>query len=189
MADDSTDTLFGIILFILFLALIGYAAGGAMGSSSSTAGTTSGTSQSLPPLSGNEVPSCPLDEFTLENEDAMNAVNLKVYVDTTDAGRKCATASTTSGGTLTVTLAYAAEKSQNVSGTDSCGSPGQLCTASVEVRGTDDYCVSALAEQPATKSKVTIQKVVEPCMMTVPAMPPDRPIPVPADDREDEEGY
>ena len=39
MADDSTDTAFGFILFMLFLALLGYAAGGG-GWPSSTAGTT-----------------------------------------------------------------------------------------------------------------------------------------------------
>jgi hypothetical protein len=40
MADDATDSLFGLILFILFLALIGYAAGG--GGWPSTGGTPSG---------------------------------------------------------------------------------------------------------------------------------------------------
>ena len=57
MADDSTDSAFGFILFILFLALLGYAAGG-VSSSSSTAGTPSGTSQSLPTLEGSSVSSC-----------------------------------------------------------------------------------------------------------------------------------
>ena len=39
MADDATDSAFGFIIFILFLALLGYAAGGSTWPSSS-AGTT-----------------------------------------------------------------------------------------------------------------------------------------------------
>ena len=74
-----------------------------------------------------------------------------------------------------------------VSNTDSCPSPGQTCTVSVQVNGTDNFCVSAVAELPEAASKVTIQKVVEPCSMTVPAM---RPLPdSPADHKEVEEGY
>jgi hypothetical protein len=189
MADDSTDTAFGFILFILFLALLGYAAGG-ISSSSSTAGTTSGTSQSLPPLTGSSVPSC---RGTLTPKDGTNGdITLKVYVDPMDAGQKCATATTFSAGTLKVTLAYTADKTQNVSDTDPCGSPGQVCTASVQVNGTDNFCVSAVAERPGTTSKVTIPKVVEPCTMRVPATQPVSPIPgLPArsEDKEVEEGY
>jgi hypothetical protein len=188
MADDSTDTAFGFILFILFLALLGYAAGG-IGSSS--AGTTGGTSQSLPPLAGSAVASCP-GTFTTEKDETVGDINLKVYVDPMDAGQKCATASTTSAGTLKVTLAYTADNTQNVSDTDPCGSPGQTCTASVQVNGTDNFCVSAVAERPGTTSKVTIPKVVEPCSMTVPAMQPTTPrpgFPARSDDIEDEEGF
>ena len=65
-----------------------------------------------------------------------------------DAGRKCATASTTSAGTLKVTLAYTADETQMVSDTGSCQSSGQMCTASVQVNGTDNFCVSAVAEMP-----------------------------------------
>ena len=190
MADDSTDTAFGFILFILFLALLGYAAGG-MSSSSSTTGTTSGASQSLPPLEGSSVSSCP-GSFTPERSDTDGIVTLRVYVDPMDAGRKCATASTTSAGTLKVTLAYTADKTQMVSDTVSCQSSGQACTVSVQVNGTDNYCVSALAEMPGTASKVTIQKVVEPCSMTVPATQPASPWPgwpARSDNKEVEEGY
>jgi hypothetical protein len=190
MADDATDSAFGFILFILFLALLGYAAGG-VSSSPSTAGTTSGTSQSLPPLAGSAVASCP-DTFTLEKDepDVSNVVNLTVYVDPGDAGRKCATANTTSSGTLKVTLAYTADQTQMVSNMASCQSSGQPCTASVQVNGTDNYCVSAAAEL-GTTYKVTIPKVVEPCMMTVPDGQPASPWPLPvrSDDKVDEEGY
>jgi hypothetical protein len=108
-----------------------------------------------------------------------------------DAGRKCATASTAAAGTLKVTLAYTADQTQNVSGTDSCGSSGQICTASVQVNGTDDLCISAVAQLSGTQSKVTIPKVDEPCAMTVPAMQQASPMPgiTARDDKEDEEGY
>jgi hypothetical protein len=185
MADDSTDTAFGFILFILFLALLGYAAGG-ISSSSSTAGTTGGTSQSLPSLAGSSVPSC---TGTLKQDETAGNVNLKVYVDPMDAGQKCATASTTSAGRLKVTLAYTADKTQMVSNTDSCPSPGQTCTVSVEVNGTDNFCVSAVAEMLGTASRVTIPKVVEPCTMTVPGMQPMPGLPARSDDKEVEEGY
>lgn|GEM_PF-2273882 len=192
MADD-TDALFGLILFILFLALLGYAAGG-MGSSPSSAGPTSATTQSLPPLSGDAVASCP-DTFTPAKRGTDGLLTLQVYVDPADPGRKCATASTTSSGTLKVTLAYTAEQTQMVSNTASCQTTGQNCMTSVLVSGTDDYCVSAVADKPATSASpgdmVTISRVVEPCSM-VPAMQPTDPWPdstVRADDLEDEEGY
>jgi hypothetical protein len=185
MADDSTDTAFGFILFILFLALLGYAAGG-ISSSSSTAGTTSGTSQSLPSLAGSSVPSC---TGTLKQDETVGNVNLKVWVDSMDAGQKCATATTTAAGTLRVTLAYTADKTQTVSNTDSCPSPGQTCKVSVEVNGTDNFCVSAFAEMLGTASKVPIPKVVEPCTMAVPAMQPWPGLPARSDDKEVEEGY
>jgi hypothetical protein len=191
MADDSTDSAFGLILFILFLALLGYAAGG-VASSPSTAGSTSGTNRSLPSLEGSEVSSCPAGTLKQDEWDSSTSqnLNLKVYVDPMDPGRKCATASTTSAGTLTVTLAYAADKTQSVSGTDSCGSSGQLCTASVQVDGTDNLCISAVAELTGTTAAtVTIPRVVEPCSMTVPAGQPESPIPARSDNREDEEGY
>ena len=180
--SDSTDSLFGFILFILFLALLGYAAGG-IGSSSSTAGTTGGTSQSLPPLAGGPVSSCtgtPKKDIA----DGAQTVQLIVYVDPMDAGTKCATARTTTAGAVKVTLAYTADKTQMVSNT-------RDQTASVQVTGTDNYCVSAAAEIIGTGVKVTIPKVVEPCTM-VPARQPASPVPgfpTRSDDREEEEGY
>ena len=50
-------------------------------------------------------------------------------------------------------------------------------TASVQVTGTDNYCVSAVAEIIGTGVKVTIPKVVEPCTETVPARQPASPLP------------
>ena len=189
MADDGTDTAFGFILFILFLALLGYAAGG-ISSSSSTAGTTGGTSPSLPSLAGGSVPSC-TGTLTLKQDETVGNVNLKVWADSMDAGQKCATASTASAGTLILTLAYTADQAQMVSKTDSCPSPspGQTCTVSVEVNGTDNFCVSAVAEILGTASKVIIPRVVEPCTETVPAMEPLPDLPARSDDKEVEEGY
>jgi len=187
MASDSTDTLFGFILFILFLALLGYAAGG-IGSSSSGTGTTSGTSQSLPPLAGSSVSSCTgtLKQDEPDTSTSPPSLNLKVYTDPADPGRKCATATREPAvaGTVKVTLAYTADKTQMVSNTGDQ-------TASVQVNGTDNFCVSAVAEIIGTGVKVTIPKVVEPCTM-VPARQPASPVPgFPArsDHKEVEEGY
>ena len=188
MADDSTDTAFGFILFILFLALLGYAAGG-ISSSSSTTGTT-GTSQSLPPLSGSSVQSC---TGTLKQDEPASStspsLNLKVYVDPADPGRKCATATKDltqqPAGKVKVTLAYTADKTQMVSNTDDQ-------SASVQVTGTDNYCVSAVGEIVGSGVRVTIPKVVEPCTMTGPAMQPANPMPgitARSDHKEEEEGY
>jgi hypothetical protein len=182
MADSSgTDAAFGFILFLLFLALLGYAAGGVAGS---TTGSTAGTSSSLPPLGGSSVRSC-ASTLTLEKEkeDSTHTLNLKVYVDPMDAGTKCATASVTSG-TVKVTLAYTNQASQMVSST---GNP----TASVQVNGTDNFCVSAVAET-GTGIRVAIPRVLEPCTTTVSRMRPANPppgFPTRVDDREDEEGY
>jgi hypothetical protein len=182
MADDS-DALFGLILFILFLALLGYAAGG-ISSSSYSAGTSSGTTQTLPPLAGSSVSSC---TGTLRQDDwdssTSPTLNLKVYENSMDSGQKCATASTNLPEKVKVTLAYSADKTQMVSNTGDQ-------TASVQVNGTDDYCVSASAEIVGKGITVSIPKVYEPCMMTVPATQPTKTWPtVRADDLEDEEGY
>ncbi|HJQ86301.1 MAG TPA: hypothetical protein VJ820_02395 [Propionibacteriaceae bacterium] len=64
-----------------------------------------------------------------------------------------------------------------------------MCTASAQVNGTVNYCVSAIAELTGTANKVTIPKVVEPCTMTVPAMQPLPDSRVGSDDKELEEGY
>src|SRR5215213_9118285 len=160
-----------------------------MSSSPSTAGTTRGTSQSLPPLAGGSVASCTGTLKSDESDSSTSApsLNLKVYVDPMDPGRKCATAmrNSTITGTVKVTLAYAADKTQKVSNTGNQ-------TASVQVNGTNNYCVSALAEISGIGTRVAIPKVVKPCRMTVPAMNPTSPVPgIPTRtvDKEDEEGY
>jgi hypothetical protein len=190
MADDATDSAFGIVMFFLILGLIAYAAG-TTSSSPSAVGTTSGTSQSLPPLAGSEVASCPSTFAQPKNDktDASQTVTLKVYVDPSNAGRKCATASTVSAGTVKVTLAYTSDPGQMVSGMANQASAGPTLTASVQVSGTDNYCVSAVASRPGTPAKVIIPKVVEPCTLTAPAMhsASPRPRPTPSDDKE--EGY
>jgi hypothetical protein len=190
MADDSTDSAFGFILFILFLALLGYAAGG-ISPSSSTAGSTGGTSQSLPPLSGSSATSCPSTLPPEQNKSSDTAtppaLNLKVYVDPTDPGKKCATATKNPlvAGTVKVTLAYTADKTQMVSSTANQ-------TAYVKVEGTDDFCVSALAQIIGIDDKVTVKvaipKVV-PCTMTAPGPQRMPGLPARSDDKEDEEGY
>jgi hypothetical protein len=188
MADDSTDSAFGFILFILFLALLGYAAGGVAGGAS---GTSGGTAPSLPPLSGSQVDLCPAG-FTLKKDvppsSTSPSLNLKVYVDPNHPGTKCATATRNLAvaGTVKVTLAYAADKSQMVSNT---GNPA----ASVQVTGTDNFCVSAVAKIIGINGKVTVKvaipKVVEQCKMTAPAPQPMPVLPPGSDDKEDEEGY
>jgi hypothetical protein len=201
MADDSTDTAFGFILFILFLALLGYAAGG-ISSTPSTAGTTSGTTQSLPPLEGSSVTSCQPSTFRLVKRESqtvgVHGLELTIYVDPVDAGTKCADARTTTAteGTVKVTLAYTADETQNVSDTDSCSDVGCQPRAFVQVNGTDNLCVSAVAESTPEGSqgvavRVSIPKVVEPCAMTVPATQPARPMPgiTAGNDKEKEEGY
>jgi hypothetical protein len=189
MADDATDSAFGIVMFFLILGLIAYAAG-TTSSSPSAVGTTSGTSQSLPPLAGSEVASCP-STFALKNDktDASQTVTLKVYVDPSNAGRKCATASTVSAGTVKVTLAYTSDPGQMVSGMANQASAGPTLTASVQVSGTDNYCVSAVASRPGTPAKVIIPKVVEPCTLTAPAMHSASPRPRPTRSDDKEEGY
>ncbi len=83
-------------------------------------------------------------------------------------------------GQLKVTLAYTADETQNVSDTilvHMYNAP----TAFVQVNGTDNLCVSAVAESTpegtSVAVRVTIPKVVEPCTMTVPATQPASPWP------------
>ena len=118
MASDLRDTAFGFIMFILFLALSGYAAGG-IGSPSSTAGTTGGTSQSLPPLAGSEVSSrhaarAPRTGRTRYGTSPPRS-QPQGLGGPHDPGQKCATA-TPGARTTKVTLAYTADKTQM----DSC---------------------------------------------------------------------
>jgi hypothetical protein len=188
MADDSTDSAFGFILFILFLAFLGYAAGGVAGGAS---GTSGGTAPSLPPLSGTQVGSCPANFIPKQDVPTSSTsppLNLKVWVDPNHAGTKCATATKSAmvAGTVKVTMAYTADKSQMVSNTGTQ-------TASVKVSGTDDFCVSAVAKLIGINGKVTVKvaipKVVEQCTMTATAPQPMPVVPPRADDKEDEEGY
>jgi hypothetical protein len=100
MADDSTDTAFGFIIFILFLALLGYAAGGTW-SSSSAGTTTPTTTYTTPPTStsrsetnipGGTLDTCP--GKVVANKTARSSkgsVNLKVYF-SEDSDRNCAVA-------------------------------------------------------------------------------------------------
>ena len=101
MADDSTDAAFGFIIFILFLALLGYAAGGI---SSSTAGTTttgvpttttttpSTTSRTETNIPGGTLETCKGTVVANKTARSSNGnVNLKVYF-TEDTDRNCAVA-------------------------------------------------------------------------------------------------
>jgi hypothetical protein len=101
MADDSTDAAFGFIIFILFLALLGYAAGGI---SSSTAGTTttgvpttttttpSTTSRTETNIPGGTLETCKGTVVANKTARSSNGnVNLKVYF-TEDNDRNCAVA-------------------------------------------------------------------------------------------------
>jgi hypothetical protein len=101
MADDATDTAFGFIVFILFLALLGYAASGV---SSSTAGTTTTgwptTTTTTPPttsrtetnIPGGTLESCKGTVVANKTARSSNGnVNLKVYF-SEDNDRNCAVA-------------------------------------------------------------------------------------------------
>ena len=123
MADDSTDTAFGFILFVLFLALLGYAAGGG-GWPSSTAGTktanptyptTTGpytsTSRSDTNIPTGRLQSCQGEVVANKTARSSNgSVNLKVYY-TEDNDRNCAVATAVgwaskTQGRLTVRLKF-----------------------------------------------------------------------------------
>ena len=107
MADDSTDAAFGFILFVLFLALLGYAASG--GTWSSTAGTTTttnpspiyttspgpttATSRATTNIPGGTLASCPGKVIANKTETSNNgSVNLKIYFSTKHGDRNCAVA-------------------------------------------------------------------------------------------------
>jgi Flp pilus assembly protein TadG len=121
MADDSTDTIFGFILFVLFLALLGYAAGGG-GFPSSRAGTTTAaptitpgpytsTSRSDTNIPGGRLKTC--EGKVVANKTARSSngsVNLKVYY-TEKNDRNCAVATAVgwaprTQGRLTVRLKF-----------------------------------------------------------------------------------
>jgi|SRR5512133_1189310 hypothetical protein len=102
MADDSTDTAFGFIVFILFLALLGAAASGTLPSSGTTTtttaprptatyttpSTTSATNSNIP---GGPLKSCPgklIANKTASSSDGK--VNLKIYFSSVDGDQNCA---------------------------------------------------------------------------------------------------
>ncbi len=122
MADDATDTAFGFIIFILFLALLGYAAGGSF--PSSTAGTTTAdptypdttssttsTSRSETNIPGGRLESCAGKIVANKTARSSNGhLNLKVYY-TEDNDRNCAVATRVgwaprTQGRLTVRLKF-----------------------------------------------------------------------------------
>jgi hypothetical protein len=105
MADDSTDSAFGFIVFILFLALLGAAASGAFPSSGTTTTTrpvapyttkpstttTTGYGSNIP---GGPLKSCP--GTMIANKTASSGdgkVNLKIYFSPVDGDQNCAVGS------------------------------------------------------------------------------------------------
>jgi hypothetical protein len=108
MADDATDSAFGIILFLLFLALLGYAAGGGTWPSSgsgttttanptpiytTTPGTTTSTAKSTTNIPTGTLKSCPGKVIANKTATSNNgSVNLKIYFSTQHGDRNCAVA-------------------------------------------------------------------------------------------------
>jgi hypothetical protein len=139
MADD-TDTAFGIILFLLFLALIGYAVGGGSWTSSTagtttpnptpiyttTPGSTTATSKSGTNIPGGTLQSCPGKVIANKTATSSNgSVNLKIYFSPHHGDRNCAVATAfgwpnKTQGRLTVRLRFADYSRQPVAGI--CGS-------------------------------------------------------------------
>ena len=109
MADDATDSAFGFVLFLLFLALLGYAAG-TVGWTSSSAGPTTATPRPTPyyttspwPTSStsraaNNIPGGLLETCpgkVIANKTATSdhgSVNLKIYFSPDHGDRNCAVA-------------------------------------------------------------------------------------------------
>jgi hypothetical protein len=104
MASDSTDALFGFILFILFLALLGYAAGGASWPSTSPGATAyprstpvytatpSATDKSNTNLPGGTLEACRGKVVANKtSRSSHGSLNLKIYY-TEDNDRNCAEA-------------------------------------------------------------------------------------------------
>lgn len=123
MADDSTDTAFGFILFVLFLALLGYAASGAGVPSragtttatptypTTTTGPYTSTSRSETNIPGGRLQTCQGKVVANKTARSSNgSVNLKVYY-TDDHARNCAVATrvgwpSNMQGRLTVRLKF-----------------------------------------------------------------------------------
>jgi hypothetical protein len=104
MADDATDTAFGFIIFILFLALLGYAAGSGSWPSSSadttapgpeptyttTTPTDTSTDRTETNIPGGPLESCPGELIANKSDSsASGSVNIKVYY-SKDNDRNCA---------------------------------------------------------------------------------------------------
>jgi hypothetical protein len=123
MADDTTDSLFGFIIFLLFLALLGAAASGVYPTSS--AGTTTTTKPVAPYTNtpstttryGSNMPGGPLKSCPgtmIANKTASSSdgkVNLKIYFSSVDGDQNCAVGSAygwpaKTQGSLRVTLRF-----------------------------------------------------------------------------------
>jgi hypothetical protein len=102
MADDATDTAFGFIIFILFLALLGYAAGGSTWPSSTARTTTpnptyttttptdTSTDRSETNIPGGPLESCPGKIIANKTDSSSSgSVNIKVYY-SENSDRNCA---------------------------------------------------------------------------------------------------
>jgi hypothetical protein len=107
MADDATDTAFGIIMFLLVLALIAYAAGGGSWSSSSTRTRTTTTSPTYSPTyqatsptqaDTTNMPYPPMEPCRgkiIANKTKSGTdgdVNIKIYYNPQDGDQNCAVA-------------------------------------------------------------------------------------------------
>ena len=125
MADDATDTAFGFIVFILFLALLGAAASGTWPSSSAgttttphptatytTTPNTTSTAKDVTNIPGGPLATCP--GTVIANKTASSSdgnVNLKIYFSPEHHDRNCAVGTrfgwpAKTQGRLTVSLRF-----------------------------------------------------------------------------------
>lgn len=103
MADDATDSAFGLVMFLLFLGLIAYAVGTTGTTSGSTTKTTSPTYTTTPvPSQPNQtdrsnIPGGPLSSCSgkvVANKTATasdGSLNIKIYFSPVDGDRNCVT--------------------------------------------------------------------------------------------------
>jgi hypothetical protein len=101
MADDATDSAFGIIMFLLILGLIAYAAGGSSATSGSTTTTTpTYKTTPVPPnqpaqTDRNNIPGGPLSSCSGKviasktNTTSDGSVNVKIYFSSAHNDRNC----------------------------------------------------------------------------------------------------
>jgi len=126
MADDATDTAFGFIVFILFLALLGAAASGTWPSSSAgttttpkptttyttTPSTTTATAKDVTNIPGGPLTKCPGTVIANKTESTNEgSVNLKIYFSPEHHDRNCAVGTrfgwpAKTQGRLTVSLRF-----------------------------------------------------------------------------------